>query len=446
MVRVLLQFLLAILASVAANYIFKWIHGDDTNLGRSRKIIVIGSSFVLAIVVLTPLFWLWDSCIEGTPLASWQLVCLCLFPISLGIVVVALCLTAWKRSITIPRPSATVEIPQQESQPVSHAKLLEQDLPDFVAETEKRVLDEATRDALILARETIQKVAVRLDRSWERGRHALPPNDVRLITVLPDDRLAASIVIDLESIMKDHLRRLPYAIESARGGEILENPFSTYTWVINPLEGGRHLTSYIPLFATTITLVDGDYNPVISMVYVPSTGELFFAAKGCGAYLNDWNTPLPLPVERHIGNYIYVEFPNRDFKKSPQDKAVIEQAFNKQCDCLVELFNTETVYRVRGYGHGSIGLAYVAKGSFAVYVTLAGKTRRCNVLAGTLLVSEAYEGEFSSKIRAVSGKENEEARCFTEIYAICGRTSVCDQLLNNKNTSLKEIFCDPKEP
>lgn len=57
-------------------------------------------------------------------------------------------------------------------------------------------------------------------------------------------------------------------------------------WVVDPIDGTKAFIKRRPHFVISAALVQ-DSQPVLGAIYNPSTGELFFAAQGAGARLND---------------------------------------------------------------------------------------------------------------------------------------------------------------
>ncbi len=57
------------------------------------------------------------------------------------------------------------------------------------------------------------------------------------------------------------------------------------TWVIDPIDGTVNYTHNIPIYGTQVALLI-DKQPVMSVIYLPNTDEMFTAIKGNGAYLN----------------------------------------------------------------------------------------------------------------------------------------------------------------
>lgn len=58
-----------------------------------------------------------------------------------------------------------------------------------------------------------------------------------------------------------------------------------YTWIIDPLDGTFNYTFGLPYFGVSIALVQ-DGIAQVGVVYDPNHGELFFAQRGGGAWLN----------------------------------------------------------------------------------------------------------------------------------------------------------------
>lgn len=95
---------------------------------------------------------------------------------------------------------------------------------------------------------------------------------------------------------------------------------SPYTWVIDPLDGTGNFSHKYPIFCTSIALLKGEEG-ILGVIYVPCLEELFWAAKGEGAYLNgqklsvrpfaSWETALlatGFPYDRKTTPYHNVDY------------------------------------------------------------------------------------------------------------------------------------------
>lgn len=60
---------------------------------------------------------------------------------------------------------------------------------------------------------------------------------------------------------------------------------SEATWYVDPLDGTTNFVTHIPFFCTAIGLAKSN-EPVVGAVFDPLANELFYAAKGKGAFLN----------------------------------------------------------------------------------------------------------------------------------------------------------------
>jgi len=61
---------------------------------------------------------------------------------------------------------------------------------------------------------------------------------------------------------------------------------SEYTWIIDPIDGTSNFVRRIPLFGTLVTLMKGD-EIILGISNMPAIGELLYAEKGGGAFLNN---------------------------------------------------------------------------------------------------------------------------------------------------------------
>lgn len=56
-----------------------------------------------------------------------------------------------------------------------------------------------------------------------------------------------------------------------------------YTWVVDPLDGTSNFVASIPWFGVLIALLDQG-EPIAAVMHLPSSGELYTAVRGEGAY------------------------------------------------------------------------------------------------------------------------------------------------------------------
>jgi len=143
-------------------------------------------------------------------------------------------------------------------------------------------------------------------------------------------------------------------------------------WIIDPLDGTTNYAHGYPFFCTSLAYEkDGDL--IAGAVYNPIFGELFYARKGYGSYLN--------------GDRIKVSR-IRDIKVAllctgfPYDLATSKR--NNIDNFLRFIFRAQAIRRD---GSAALNLSYVAAGRFDGFWEI--KLNPWDVAAGTLLVREA---------------------------------------------------------
>src|SRR5688500_2808130 len=114
----------------------------------------------------------------------------------------------------------------------------------------------------------------------------------------------------IESIQKSYP---DHFILSEETGEIKTT--SEYKWIIDPIDGTVNFSNGIPICCVSIGL-EKNGSLIMGAVYNPIMNELFFAEKGCGAFLND--KPISVSKKTAVINsclvtgfpYTYLDEPN----------------------------------------------------------------------------------------------------------------------------------------
>ncbi|MBL7160810.1 MAG: inositol monophosphatase, partial [Candidatus Aenigmarchaeota archaeon] len=145
-------------------------------------------------------------------------------------------------------------------------------------------------------------------------------------------------------------------------------------WVVDPLDGTTNYSIRNPFFNVSIGLAskaEQGWEMVSGVVYAPFTGEVFFAEKGEGSFLN--------------GDHIQVS-------EEELSKALVTYCHgstNEQVSRTVKMFSTlkplcRDFSRMRA---GALELAFVAAGRTGAHISPGGKP--WDSAAGSLLVQEA---------------------------------------------------------
>lgn len=143
--------------------------------------------------------------------------------------------------------------------------------------------------------------------------------------------------------------------------------------IVDPIDGTTNFVHGFPFVAISIGVYE-DMVPIEGVVYNPILGEMFYAKRGGGAFLN--NIPIKVSKEKKlVSSLIATGFPYEFVKKNRKD------ILGKLENILINS------HGIRRAGAASLDLCYVAKGSFDGYYE--GGLKPWDVAAGVLIVKEA---------------------------------------------------------
>lgn len=165
-------------------------------------------------------------------------------------------------------------------------------------------------------------------------------------------------------------RRFPdHGVLSEEAGS--SGPASDYLWVIDPLDGTTNFSQGIPFFAVSVALLKQGA-PVVGVVYHPTSGELFYAQRGGGAFVG--GRPLAVSPQGALERAMVCV----EWGKS-------EASLDRGLRDLVRV--TRRANKLRALGSAALNLAYVAAGRLDAFVV--NGLHPWDVAAGALLVEEA---------------------------------------------------------
>jgi len=143
-------------------------------------------------------------------------------------------------------------------------------------------------------------------------------------------------------------------------------------WLIDPIDGTTNFAHSLPMFCVSIAfLVEGKSR--VGVVYVPLLEEMFYAARGSGAFLN--KKKITVSKEKDLGKCLLATGFPYDRRESPENNV---NHFNK------------FIVRARGIrriGSAAIDLAYTAAGRFDGFWEI--KLYPWDTAAALLMVEEA---------------------------------------------------------
>lgn len=152
--------------------------------------------------------------------------------------------------------------------------------------------------------------------------------------------------------------------------------------LVDPIDGSRNAVSGIPLFSTSIALVDGDTVGQTKIGYVVNliSGDEFWAIKGKGSFLN--------------GSPIMAQ-------KDDVFRVIAYEAQTPKTDIPVVMPLISVFHRARCFGSTALDMAFLAQGAVSVFV-VPSLSRSFDFAAGYLLIKEA-----GGRVTDLDGKETD---------------------------------------
>lgn len=182
-------------------------------------------------------------------------------------------------------------------------------------------------------------------------------------TTYPIDKKAEDIVIEEAEKLK-----IPLTIVSEECG-VMDIRGGGIRLLLDPIDGSRNALSGVPLFSTSIAIVDGDTIGKTLLGYILNliSGDEFWAIKSGGSFLNG------MPVKTQQDNTF---------------KVLAYEAQTPKVDIPVIMPLISRFPRARCFGSTALDLAFLAQGAISVFV-VPSHSRSFDFAAGYLMVKEA---------------------------------------------------------
>lgn len=146
---------------------------------------------------------------------------------------------------------------------------------------------------------------------------------------------------------------------------------SGITWHIDPIDGTTNFMYDLPTWAVSIGAVD-EHGPIAGAVYAPALGEMFSAARGAGARVND--TPLAVRRSSDLSQALVATgFSYNVGARGPHTQRVARMLM--------------TVRDLRRMGAAAVDLCFVAAGRIDAYFEEG--LNSWDLVAGQLIATEA---------------------------------------------------------
>ena len=168
--------------------------------------------------------------------------------------------------------------------------------------------------------------------------------------------------------LKKILPEAGFITEEGTAGYSIEE----YRWVVDPLDGTTNFTHGLPVYAVSIALMHLE-TLVVGVVYEINKDEMFWAAKGMGAWLNEESIKVS-ERKKLSESLLATGFPYYNFE---------------QMSAYLKILNEfmKSTHGLRRMGSAAVDLAYVACGRFEGFFEY--NLNAWDVAAGSLIVIEA---------------------------------------------------------
>ena len=174
-----------------------------------------------------------------------------------------------------------------------------------------------------------------------------------------------------------------------------------YVWIVDPVDGTKDFVAKDGGFTTNIALAY-KHEAVVGVVVVPLTGEIFFAAKGMGAFYRKDGVTKRIHVNDKLTDLIVLK---SVFHSKPEEEAMFEKHKDK-------------IARVEKWG-SALKPCRIAQGLGELSYRLSDGTKEWDTAASQVIVEQAGGIYLTpSKQRMMYNREDVHNR---DGYVICNR-------------------------
>ena len=221
--------------------------------------------------------------------------------------------------------------------------------------------------------DVVQEAASRAKQAFDKGTFAVHEK--------AKGDWASTVDAEVEAFLKQALHELcPQAhFLGEEGGLSKASPSSShtceassFTWVVDPIDGTANFVRGIPHFCSVVALVDAQQEPLIGLIVDPCRNESFWAKKGQGAWCN--GRPLDPLIDRPAMESLLALV-------TPKPKSPVVNTLQRWLPKAIQSFGG-----VRRSGAMALDLAWLAAGRMDAFAGF--NLDPWDVMAGSLLVRE----------------------------------------------------------
>ena len=208
--------------------------------------------------------------------------------------------------------------------------------------------------------------------------------------------------------------RIPRISEEDNGISYEERKNCRYFWLIDPLDGTKEFIKKIPEFTINIALIYNN-SPYFGIIYLPVSGEVFYAKKGLGSYkIDSQGRKTKLPIQEN---------------NSEGKIRVIVTRSHKTKELEIYLENLkEKFQKIEPISIGSsLKFCLIAEGEANIYPRF-GNTMEWDTAAGQIIVEEA--GGAVIDMTTNNALEYNKEKLLNNYFIVYNSASVCNDLRN----------------
>ena len=255
----------------------------------------------------------------------------------------------------------------------------------------------------------IHKACIKASRSLIRDFGEI--EKLQVSTKGPGDFVSAADKKSEKIIIDELLKSNPdYGILSEESGEINKKNKDN-RWIIDPIDGTSNFLNGIPQFSISIGYEENG-EIICGMIFDPIKNEMFFAEKGCGAFLN--NSRIRVSNKKVLNKSILVT-------GGPKSNSVKKKEILNEINKIL----TSVEIPIRKFGSASLDIANVACGRFDAY--WQWEIKYWDIAAGMVILREAggfvdflnknENDDYNRNIIASNSKIHEDLmKSLTKIY------------------------------
>ncbi|MDR2659853.1 MAG: 3'(2'),5'-bisphosphate nucleotidase CysQ, partial [Spirochaetaceae bacterium] len=150
-------------------------------------------------------------------------------------------------------------------------------------------------------------------------------------------------------------------------------------WLVDPLDGTKDFIARNGQFTVNIALIDGDA-PVLGVIYIPVSGDIYWAELGSGAYMartRGIGGPPPAEEKQRIYN---------SSKRTGTDLIASDSVFHSSKETR-DFLEKNNITRIKRFG-SSLKYCRLAEGEIDIYPRFNG-SKEWDTAAGQIIIHEA---------------------------------------------------------